>query len=57
MKIDYSQKEKVVAIIAIFKMKMQQTLERIEEEHLHDTYGAKMIFEGDVYEENAEIQM
>ena len=33
---DSSQKEKVVAATAIFKMKMQQTVERIEVEHLHD---------------------
>ena len=32
-------------------------MERIEEEHLLDTYGAQMIFERDVYEENEEIQM
>ena len=52
MMTDYSQKEKAVAITAIFKMKMQQTVERIEEEHLQDTYGVEMIFEGDVYEED-----
>ena len=32
-------------------------MERIEEEHLQDTYGAEMIFEGDTYEEDEEIQM
>ena len=31
MMIDYSQRDKVVAKTAIFKMKMQQTVERIEE--------------------------
>ena len=36
---NYSQKEKAVAAIAIFKMKIQQTLERIEEEHLQNTCG------------------
>ena len=36
-------------------MKMQQTVERIEEEHLQDTYGDEMIFEGDLYEEDEEI--
>ena len=41
---DYSQKENVVAATAIFKMKMQQTVKMIKEEHLSDTYGAKMIF-------------
>ena len=30
---------------------------RIEEEHLQDTCGAEMIFEGDVYEEDEKIQM
>ena len=32
-------------------------MERIKEEHLQDTCGAEMIFEGDVYEEDEEIQM
>ena len=32
-------------------------MERIEEEHLQDTGGAEMIFEGNVYEEDKEIQM
>ena len=49
---DYSQNEKVVAATAIFKMKMQQTVENIEEEHLQDTYRAEMIFEGNVYEKD-----
>ena len=31
---DYSKEEKAVAAISIFKMKMQQIMERIEEEHL-----------------------
>ena len=48
---DYSQKEKTVAATAIFKMKMQQTVARIEE-HLQDTCGVEMIFEGAVYEED-----
>ena len=55
--IGYSQKEKAVAIISIFKMKMQQIMERIKEDHLYDTYGIEMIFEGDEYEEDEEIQM
>ena len=38
-------------------MKVQKTMEMIEEEHLHDTCGAKMIFEGDAYEEDEDIQM
>ena len=54
---DYSQKEKVVAATTIFKMKMQQTVEKIKEEHLQDTCGVEMIFEGNVYEEDEEIQM
>ena len=54
---DYSQEEKAVAAIAIFKMKMQNTVEKIEEEHLLDTCGAGMIFEEDAYEEDEEIQM
>ena len=54
---DYSQEEKAVAATAIFKMKMQQTVERIEEEHLHNTCGAEIIFEEDAYEENEEIHM
>ena len=53
--IGYSQKEKAVAATAIFRMKMQQTVEMIEEEHLQDTCGAEMIFEEDVYEEDEEI--
>ena len=54
---DYSQNEKAIATTSIFKMKMQQTVERIEEEHLQDTCGAEMIFQGDVYEEDGEIHM
>ena len=53
----YSQKEKAVATTGIFKMIMQQTMERMEEEHLQDTSRAKMIFEGDVNEKDDEIQM
>ena len=49
---DYPQKEKIVAATAIFKMKMQQTVARIEEEHLQNTCGVEMIFEGAVYEED-----
>ena len=44
--IDYSQKEKTIVATAIFKMKMQQTMKMIEEEHFHDTCGAEMIFKG-----------
>ena len=54
---DYSQKEKTVAATAIFKMKVQQIEESIEEEHLQNTYGVEMIFEDDAYEENEEIQI
>ena len=50
MMTDYSQKEKAIAITTIFKMKMQQAVEKIEEEHLQDTCGVEIIFEGDVYE-------
>ena len=50
-------KEKAVATISIFKMKVQQTVERIEEEHLQNTCGDEIIFEEDAYEENEEIQM
>ena len=57
MMTDYSQKEKTIVATSIFKMKMQHIMERIDEEHLQDTYWAKMIFEGDVYEEDEEIQM
>ena len=32
-------------------------MERIKEENLKDTYGDKMIFEEDAYEEDEEIQM
>ena len=32
-------------------------MKRVEEEHLQDTYGDEMIFEGDVYEEDEEILM
>ena len=42
---DHSQEEKTIATTAIFKMKMQQTVERIKEENFQDTCGAKMIFE------------
>ena len=41
---NYSQEEKEVVAIAIFKMKLQQTMERIEEEHLQNTCGAEIIF-------------
>ena len=54
---DYSQEEKTIAATAIFKMNVQQSLERIEEEHLQDNCGAKMSFEEDAYEEDKEIQM
>ena len=57
MMIDCSQEEKTIAATTIFKMKVQQTVEMIEEEHLQGTYGAEMIFEGDAYEEDEEIQM
>ena len=52
---DYSKEEKTVAATAIFKMKMQQTVKKIEEEHFQDTCGAEMIFEEDAYEENEEL--
>ena len=55
--IDYSQEEKVVAITAIFKMKVQQTVEKTMEKHLQDTYGVEMIFEEDSHKENEEIHM
>ena len=54
---DYSQEENTVAATSIFKMKIQQTMERIKEENFQDTYEAEMIFEEDVYEEYEEIQM
>ena len=57
MMIDYSQKEEAIDAIAKFKIKMQQTVERIEEEHLQDTCGNEMIFEWDAYEEDEEIKM
>ena len=57
MMTDYSQKEKAIATTSIFKIKMQQTMEMIKEEHFWDTCGAEMIFEEDVYEEDEEIQM
>ena len=57
MMIDYSQEEKVVVATAIFKIKMQQAMERIEEEHLQDTCMVEMIFEEDAYEEDEEIHM
>ena len=53
----YSQMEKAIAATSIFKMKMQQTVERIEEEHLQVTYVAEMIFKGDDHEEDEEMQM
>ena len=57
MMTDYAQKEKTVVATAIFKMKMRQIVKMIKEEHLQDTCGAEMIFEGGVYEEDEEIQM
>ena len=42
---DYSQEERAVATTTIFKMKVQRTMERIEEEHLQNTCVAKIIFE------------
>ena len=38
-------------------MKVQYTVEMIEEENLQNTYGAKIVFKEDAYEENEEIQM
>ena len=54
---DYSQEEKAVATTTIFKMKVQQIVERIEEEHLQNTCGAEMIFEDDAYEEDMQPQV
>ena len=51
MIIDYSQEEKAIAATTIFEMKVQWTMERIEEEHLQNTCGAEIIFEEDSYEE------
>ena len=56
MMIDYSQEENVVFATTIFKMKVQMTVERIEKEHLQNTYGAEIIFEEDANDED-EIQM
>ena len=55
--IDYSKKEKAMAATGIFKVKVQQTVERFEEEHLQNTCGAEMIFEENEYEEDEEIHM
>ena len=57
MMTDYSQEEKTVVAIVIFKMKVQQIVERIEKDHLQNICGAEIIFEDDAYEENEEIQM
>ena len=38
-------------------MKVQQIVERIEEEHLQNTYRAEIIFEEGAYEENEETHM
>ena len=54
---DYSQEDNAVVATTIFKMKVQQTVEKIEEEHLQDTCRAEMIFEDDEEEEDEEIQM
>ena len=51
---DYSQEEKAVVSTAIFKMKVQQTMERIGEEHLQNFCGVE---EKDAYEEDEEIHM
>ena len=57
MTTDYSQEEKTIVEISLFKMKVQQTVEMIEEEHFQNTCGAEIIFEEDAYGENEEIQM
>ena len=57
MMIDYSQEEKAEAVISKLKMKMQRTMEMIEEEHLQNNCGAEIIFEEDAYEEDKEIKM
>ena len=41
----------------IIKMKLQQTVEMIKENHLQNTCGAEIILKGDEYEEDEEIQM
>ena len=51
---DYFQEEKAVVATAIFKMKVQQTVENIEEEHLQNTCGVEIIFEEDAYEKKNE---
>ena len=38
-------------------MKVQHTMEMIEEENLQNTCGAKIVFKEDPYEENEEIHM
>ena len=42
---DYSQEEKAVATTTIFKMKVLQTMERIEEEHFQSTCGVEIHME------------
>ena len=41
MMTDYSQEENTVATTTIFKMKVQQTIERIEEDHIQNTIGLR----------------
>ena len=53
--IDFFKEEKAVAATAIFKMKVQQTVEKTMEEHPQVTCGAEMIFEEDAHEEDEEI--
>ena len=47
---DYSREQKVVVATSIFKMKVQYTMEKTVENHLQDTYEAKIIFEEDAHE-------
>ena len=44
MMTDYSQEEKAIAATSIFKMKVQQTLEKTTEGRLRDTCGDEIIF-------------
>ena len=49
---EYSKEKKDSSYNCLFEMKVQQNVETIEEDHLKNIYGAKMIFE-----EDEEIQM
>ena len=54
---EYSHEENAVAVVATFKIQMQQVTEKVIEEQFQDICGAEVIYEEDSDEEEKEIQI